>query len=165
MEFFVENMLYASGGIRSRSMGPVVTYADFTECFPFEDPLYMAKVTGAQLRRMMAYMLREETLTGGHTEFYQLSDGLRVVYSRPERAVVSLTFDGEEVEDREIFTVGMVEYHMRNVETGLGIPLSELERNGRIRMIAASCRELLDEYLTSHPHLGRSRDGRITILE
>ena len=158
-------MLYASGGIRSQSMGPIVTYADFTECFPFEDPLYMAKVTGAQLRRMMAYMLREETLTGGHTEFYQLSDGLRVVYSRPERAVVSLTFDGEEVEDREIFTVGMVEYHMRNVETGLGIPLSELERNGRIRMIAASCRELLDEYLTSHPHLGHPRDGRITILE
>ena len=158
-------MLFASGGIRSREMGPVVTYSDFTECFPFEDPLYMTKVTGAQLRRMLAFMLREEALAGGHTEFYQLSDGLRVTYSRSRGEVVSLTFDGDEVEDREIFTVGMAEYHMRNVETGLGIGTEELERNGRIRMIAASCREILDEYLTSHPHLGQGTDGRITVID
>lgn len=158
-------MLFASGGIRSGEMGPVVTYSDLTECFPFADPLYMAKVTGAQLRRMMAYMLREETLAGEHTEFYQLSDGLRVTYSRSAGTVTSLTFDGDEVEDREIFTVGMAEYHMRNVEKGLGISTEELERNGRIRMIAASCREILDEYLTAHPHLGHSVDGRITVTD
>ena len=158
-------MLFASGGIRSSEMGPVVTYSDFTACFPFEDPLYMAKITGAQLRRMFAYMLREEALGGAHTEFYQLSDGLRVVYSRSRGEVVSMTFDGEDVQDREIFTVGLAEYHMRNVEKGLGIAPEELEKNGKIRMIAASCREVLDEYLTSHPHLGQAADGRITVID
>ena len=158
-------MLFASGGIRSREMGPVVTYSDFTACFPFEDPLYMAKVTGAQLRRMFAFMLREETLDGAHTEFYQVSDGLRVTYSRSRGEVISLTFDGEDVEDREIFTVGLAEYHMKNVADGLGITTEELEKNGRIRMIAASCREILDEYLTSHPHLGHGVDGRIAVVE
>ena len=88
-----------------------------------------------------------------------------MTYSRSAGAVTSLTFDGDEVEDREIFTVGMAEYHMRNVEKGLGISTEELERNGRIRMIAASCREILDEYLTAHPHLGHSVDGRITVTD
>ena len=114
---------------------------------------------------MLAYMLREDTLTGGHTEFYQLSDGLRVTYSRSRGEVVSLTFDGDEVEDREIFTVGLAEYHMRNVAQGLGIPPEELERNGKIRMIAASCRDILDEYLSAHPHLGHPTDGRIRVIE
>ena len=75
-------MLFASGGIRTSALGPVVTYSDLTECFPFNDALFMAKVTGEQLRRMFVYMLRDETLDGGHTEFYQISDGLRVVYDR-----------------------------------------------------------------------------------
>ena len=158
-------MFFASGGIRSPSLGPVVTYSDFTECFPFTDPLYMAKVSGAQLKRMIAYMLRDETLSGAHTEFYQISDGLRAVYSRSRREVVSLTFDDDEVEDREIFTLGMAEYHMRNTAQGLGISAEEIERNGKIRMIAASCRDILDEYLTQHPHLGHAADGRITVID
>ena len=156
---------FASGGIRTPSLGPVVTYSDFSECIPFNDPLYMAKVTGAQLRRMIAYMLRDEAWSGAHTEFYQISDGLRAVYSRSRKEVLSLTFDGDEVEDREIYTLGMAEYHMRNAAAGVGVSTEEMERNGKIRMIAASCRELLDEYLTTHPHLGHPVDGRITVVE
>ena len=157
-------MLYASGGIRSEEMGPVVSYSDLTECCPFDDRLYAVKVTGGQLRRMFSYMLREETFEGAHTEFYQFSDGLRLTYSRRKKAILSFTFDDEEVEDRQIFTLGLAEYHMRNIGTGLGITPEELEHNGRIRLMAASCRDILDEYLTANPHLGHAVDGRITIL-
>ena len=158
-------MLFASGSIRTPSLGPVVTYSDLTECFPFADPLYMAKVTGAQLRRMFAFMLRDALWEGEHTEFYQISDGLRITYSREKREVLSMTFDEDELEDREIFTVGLAEDHLRNTEKGLGISAEELERNGKIRMIAASCRDILDEYLTGHPHLGHPTDGRITVTD
>ncbi len=157
-------MLFASGGIRTSALGPVVTYSDLTECFPFNDALFMAKVTGEQLRRMFVYMLRDEALDGGHTEFYQISDGLRVVYDRAKKEAVSLTFDGDEVENREILTVGLAEYHMRNLETCLGIRPEELERNGKIRLIAASIQDLLDEYLTANPHLGHPADGRISVI-
>jgi len=74
----VDIMLLGSGSIRADSLGPIVDYGKLKETFPYDDGIYMFKVTGAQLRRMMLYMLRDEAFAG-HTEFYQLSRGLRLV--------------------------------------------------------------------------------------
>ena len=51
--FGIDLMLMGSGAIRSYSLGPVVHYADLVECLPYDDAVYMLKVTGTQLERMI----------------------------------------------------------------------------------------------------------------
>lgn len=58
--FGIDLMLMGSGAIRSYSLGPVVHYADLVECLPYDDAVYMHKVTGAQLERMLRHVLRDE---------------------------------------------------------------------------------------------------------
>lgn len=53
-------MLIGSGSIRSEKLGPIVTYADLIEGFPYDDGVYMFKVTAGQLRKMLLYMVRDE---------------------------------------------------------------------------------------------------------
>ena len=80
----IDVMLIGSGSIRAEKLGPIVTYGDLIEGFPYDDGVYMFKVTGRQLRQMLHYMLREEAYTG-HTEFYQLPSTLRLRYDRASR--------------------------------------------------------------------------------
>ena len=73
-------MLLASGSVRNPELGPTVLFCDLCECFPYDDSLYMLKVTGAQFKQMITFMLRDEVWEGSHCEFYQLSAGMRVVW-------------------------------------------------------------------------------------
>ncbi len=50
-------MLIGSGSIRAEKLGPIVTYGDLIEGFPYDDGVFMFKVTGRQLRQMLHYML------------------------------------------------------------------------------------------------------------
>ena len=54
--------------------------------FPFDEATYMICVTGEQLERMVRRFLREEAFSGEHTEFYQLSLDMRVVWSLSQQA-------------------------------------------------------------------------------
>ena len=45
-----------------------------------------------QLKEMLKYMLRDETFDGGHTEFYQLSEGLYLEYDRKTHKIDKFTF-------------------------------------------------------------------------
>jgi 5'-nucleotidase len=77
----VDLMLLGSGSIRTEKMGPIVLYQDLVETFPYDGSITMIKVNGAQLTRMIRYFLRDEAFIGEHTEFYQVSNGMRIVYS------------------------------------------------------------------------------------
>ena len=90
-------MLLGSGSVRSAHLEPVVLYSDLTECFPYDDAVYMLAVTGAQLRRMLKHMLRDEVWQGAHTEFYQLSKGMRAVYDRQKHEFLELSYESEPV--------------------------------------------------------------------
>jgi len=92
--FGIDLMLMGSGAIRSYSLGPVVHYADLVECLPYDDAVYMLKVTGTQLERMIRHILRDEAFQGEHTEFYQFSHGMRIVWSRSGQVFRELTLDG-----------------------------------------------------------------------
>ena len=92
-------MFMGSGGIRLKEMGPLVTYGDFVACLPYDDPLYMLTVTGKQLRKMLMFMLRSEVWQGAHTEFYQLSKGIRIVYDRQNSQMMELSYRGIPVTD------------------------------------------------------------------
>ena len=73
-------MLHASGSLRSHSLGPIMTLKDLQEMEPFDEEVYRYVVTGSQFRHMMEYMLRDEAFDpNAHTEFYQFSEGMRIV--------------------------------------------------------------------------------------
>ena len=98
-------------------------------------------------------MLRDEAFNGDHTEFYQLSDGLHVTYDLKNHEMTKFTFEGKAIKDDDEFKLGLQKFHYNNIEGGFGIKLEELEKNGKSRIVATSCREVLEEYLTNNQHL------------
>lgn len=157
-------MLLGSGSIRNPTMGPIVLYSDLCECFPYDDPLYMVKVTGRQLMNMIRYMLRDEVLLGHHSEFYQFSDGLEVVYDSQLRQFQAFNFEGQPIDELKLYKIGLQKYHFANFEKFFAVPLDEVIENGNARVIATSCRTILDEYMSSQQNLDHEVCGRLIIL-
>ena len=160
----VDIMLLASGSVRRDTLGPIVMLSDLKEAFPFDDAAYLLSVRGSQLRRMLLYMLRDETWEGAHTEFYQFSSGLHAVYMKRTRSLLKLTYLGKEIEDDQLFTLGLQEYHYQNFEAAFNVPLAEIRKNGAPRMIATSCLTILEEYLSTHRRLDCKVGRRLRIL-
>ena len=157
--------LMASGSIRTEWMGPIVMLGDLNEGFPYDDAAYVVKISGAQLRRMLVYMMRDEVWEGVHCEFYQLSEGLRAVYSKKRHELLEFTYYGEEIPDDRIFTVGWQAFHFNNMGDSFRIDVKEIFANGRPRMVATSCRAVLEDYLTDHPRLDHRVGDRLIILD
>ena len=65
--------LVASGSIRGEELGPIVTKGDLSVCLPYDDSAHIVYMTGVQLKHALLHMLRDETLAGGHAEFFQVS--------------------------------------------------------------------------------------------
>jgi len=159
-------MLEASGSLRNPFLGPVMTLKDLQEMHPFDEEVYRYKVSGKQFRGMMRYMLRDESFdASAHTEFYQFSEGMRVVYDKKRKEVTSFTMYGREVSDDELLRVGMHQFHFKNLATGLGITEAEITRNGMPKVIATRSLGLLEEYFSSHPHLTAPAEQRLIIIE
>ncbi|MBR2828317.1 MAG: 5'-nucleotidase C-terminal domain-containing protein [Bacilli bacterium] len=146
-------MLLGSGSIRLEKMGPIVTLQDLMEVFPYDDSIHLLTVRGEQLRRMILYMLREEAFLGEHTEFYQFSEGLHATYDKKKKKLEKFTYQGKNIKDDDLFKVGFQKFHFQNMEDGFGITIKELEENGKVRIIATSCRDVLEEYLSNHQHI------------
>lgn len=161
--FGVDLMLMGSGAIRSYSLGPVVHYADLVECLPYDDAVYMLKVTGAQLERMLRHVLRDEAFQGEHTEFYQFSHGMHIVWSRSTQTFRTLTLDGEVLYADRLYTVAMQKYHYNNLKAFLNITLEEAEENGKTRVLSTSARDVVEEYLMVNQHLNRRVEGRLVV--
>ena len=163
----IDVMLIGSGSIRAQKLGPIVTYGDLIEGFPYDDGVFMFKVTGQQLRQMLHYMLREEAYTG-HTEFYQLPSTLRLRYDRRKGDFDYFTYCGKEVGkeigDDALFTVGLQNYHFKNIESFFNISYDTLCKLQKPRSVATSCQDILMEYFREHEMLDAAVDGRMTIL-
>lgn len=156
-------MLLGSGSIRKEKLGPIVVLQDLMEIFPYDDAIHMVNVSGKQLKSMILYMLRDEAFEGDHTEFYQFSSGLCVEYSKKEHKFIKFTFEAQDIEDDRMFKVGLQNYHYLNIEDGFNISLGELSVNGKSKMIASSCRDIVEEYFSENQHLDRDGVGRIII--
>lgn len=160
----LDMMFLASGSIRRQSVGPIMTYRDFVETFPFDDSCWMVNVNGIQLRKMIRYMLRDEVWEGAHTEFYQLSEGICITYDRNSHELTEFSFYGEPIEADRIFRIGFQDYHYQNLETIFQISMEGIRANGAPRRIATSCAEVLSEYLENHQLLDPKVEGRITVI-
>lgn len=156
-------MLVGSGSIRNTELGPIVLLSDLAECFPYNDPIYMCYIKGSQLRHMILYMLRDEALLGEHTEFYQFSEGLSAVYDKNTHSFVKFEYFGEPIEDDRVFTVGLQSYHFKNIDANFDITQEEISKNGKPRMVATDCQEILEEYLSEHQNIDHTVCGRIVI--
>ncbi len=156
-------MLLASGSIRGKELGPIVLYSDLVRILPFNDEIYRAVVKGNQLRRMMTHMLRPEVFTDAHTEFYQLSKGLRVEYDRTENRLLSLSYNGNEVKDEDTFTLGMQGFHLKNIGDFLNVPYEEIAENKRPTVIATNDVDVLDEYFSGHELIKLSSEKRLIL--
>ncbi len=159
----VDIFLLASGSIRVHEFGPVVTKGSFDECFPFDDSVHMMYWTGAQLRHAMLHMLRDKSLAGEHTEFYQFSHGLKLEYDEPTHTLLKLDFEGEPVEDERLYTIGLQDFHYKNLKDSFDLDHEEVEKDHPRRDIATSCVQILEEALQKGRHQKVELDGRMVI--
>ncbi len=157
-------MLMDSGAIRKKELGPIVEYQDMLENTPFDDVLWMLKVTGAQFKRMVMHILRDEAWEG-HTEFYQFSAGVRIVYRRSTRTIEEFRFRGKDITDDQELLIALQNYHYQNFDEFLGIPLADAAKNMKPRVIATSVNNIVEEYFSTHAGLDAHVEGRLVVLE
>ena len=157
-------MIMGSGAIRKKEMGPIVEYQDMVENTPFDDQLFMLKVTGKEFRHMIQYVMRDEAWEG-HTEFYQYSKGVRIVYRKSTHKLEELSFRGKEVTDDDEFLIALQNYHYNSFEEFFDVPIEPIKQRMRPRVVATSVNNIVEEYFTTHPGLDAHVEGRIVILE
>ena len=157
-------MMMGSGAIRKQEMGPIIEYQDMLENTPFDDKLWMFEVTGAQFRRIVQYVLRDEAWED-HTEFYQFSRGVHIQYRKSTHAIEQLQLNGNDIIDGQKILVAIQSYHFANFDDFLGVPLAEVEANMKPRVIASAVNNIFEEYISTHPGLDSHVEGRITVLE
>ncbi len=159
----VDIMMLGSGGIRVNSLGPSVTYGDFTACFPYDDNIMQLSVSGAQFKQMMLFMLRDEQWTE-HCEFYQISKGVEIEYIKNEKRFSKFDFMGKPVADDQILTVGIEKYHFINLEDFTSVSEEDVEQNAKARVISTSCNQIYEEYLSENQLLDADVEGRINVI-
>ena len=131
---------------------------------PFDDIIYMVEVTGAQFRRIVQYLMRDEAWVG-ETEFYQFSKGVKIVYRKSTHTIEELSFKGEPVTDDMMLKLGLQAYHFKNFDDFMGVPLEEVKQNMKPRVVATSQNNIIEEYFATNNGLDAHVEGRITILE
>ena len=156
-------MLVGSGSIRVSEMGPIVLLSDLTECLPYDDSAIALWVSGAQLKKMIAYMLRDEVWDGSHCEFFQFSKGVKVVYDRASRSFCEFSLNGKPIDECRIYKIGLQYYFYLNMMDFFSVSHSDVEQNGTPRRVATSCREVLDEYLSANQNIDHKIEGRLTV--
>ncbi len=155
--------LIGSGSVRKQRMGPIVTFQDFCECYPYDGKSYGIKVTGAQLKRMLLHIYRDDAWLGDHTEFYQLSKGMKVVYSKSKHKLLCCELNGEPIDDNKIYSLGIQEFHYNNLENFFNVSLAEIEENEKPIILTTSDVQTLLEYFEDNTHLGFDVDGRLIV--
>ena len=159
----LDMMLVGSGSIRVTELGPIVLLSNLTECIPYDDSAIALWVTGAQLKKMILYMLRDEVWDGSHCEFFQFSKGVRIVYNKSSHRLKEFSLHSEPIKDTKVYKVGLQYYFYLNIKDFFSISHEEVAENGKPRRVATSCREVLDEYLSCHQNMDHHISGRLKI--
>ncbi len=155
-------MLFGSGSLRKERMGPIVTYRDLTEMFPYEEAIVRVTLTGAQLKTALAHIFRPEALVpDAHTEAYQYSAGLRIVVDLAEKTVAELSFRGSPIADDRLFAVGLQDFHYKNMETFFGIDRESV----KAKVAATSSTSVIEEWLCRQELVTAPKDPRWISLE
>jgi 5'-nucleotidase/UDP-sugar diphosphatase len=155
-----EVMLVGSGSIRTQKMGPRVTLRDVHTCFPYDDTLTRYVITGAQLKKMFAHIMRPENRQG-EGECYQVNGRVRAVYEERRHELVSLSVVGAPVGDAKLYSICMQGYHFDNAERYLDTRREELTESPGAKVVATSAQQVLEEYLRTHQNMNRCVEARL----
>lgn len=161
----VDLFFMGSGSVRKTHLGPIVTFQDFSECYPYDGKSYGVKVTGAQLKKMLLHIYRDEAWLGDHTEFYQLSKGMHVIYSKSKHQLLKCELNGRKVEDDKIYVVGIQEFHYNNLQAFFNVTPEEVAANGKPVVLTTSDVQTLLGYFEENTHLGAEIECRLEVLE
>ena len=157
-------MLFGSGSIRKKELGPIIEYQDMLENTPFDDVCWMLEVTGEQWRRIIKHLMRDEAWVG-ETEFYQFSKGVRIKYNKTTKVLEELKFNGQDVTDDMRLKICVQNYHYKNFDEFFGVPLEEVVKNRKPRVVAVSVNNIVEEYFSTHQGLDARVEGRIELVE
>ena len=160
-------MFMGSGSIRKKEMGPVVEYQDMLENTPFDDALHMLEVTGDQLSRMLKFVFRDDCWqrADGDTEFYQYSKGFHVRYNRTTKEIEDLSLNGKPIGPADKVKIALQDFHYKNFDEFFGVPLEEVKKNMRPRVVATSVNNIVEEYFATNDGLDSHVEGRIEIVD
>jgi 5'-nucleotidase/UDP-sugar diphosphatase len=152
-------MFCASGSIRSKKLGPLVTMRDLLTCFPYDDALTRYTVTGEQLTRIFHCIMRKDN-RNGEGECFQVNGRVRAVYNDVESRLVSLEMDGTDIDPEKLYTICLQNYHAKNSGRYLDISQEELNAH-KTKVITTSSFEVLEEYLKNNQNISRQVEGRL----
>ncbi len=158
----VDIVFLGSGSIRTQEIGPIVMKKDLMQSVPYNETIYRLYVTGEQLRRMVRYILRDESFLD-KTEFYQFSVGFRIVYDRASRVLEGLSLNGAEIKDDDLFKLALPEFHFASIEAFLNVTSEEVSSYRKPKVLTTNATDLLEEYLDSHDMLRVSQERRLFI--
>ena len=157
-------VLIGSGTIRGKSLGPIVTLQDLMKTFPYHDLMIGFSMTGAQLRKTVKYLMRDDSFDETvHTEWFQFSNGFFCEYDRTAGEILRLMIDGKDVQDEAVYSVALQSYFYSDFESFLGVPVEEVEQNGRPRELASSAQNVLQEYFEDHDYIKAAGEQRLVI--
>ena len=160
----VDLAMISSGNIRGDKLGPIVTLQDLMEAYPYSNSVIGIRLTGEQLRRSVAFILRDEKLLDPqNSDIFQFSKGFYCEYDCSSHRILQLKMNGREVQDDDIFLVALEKYNVNIMEETLGISPEEAEQNGHAETLALEASNVLEEYLTSHDFIKLDGEPRLLI--
>ena len=160
----VDLVLIGSGSIRAESLGPIVTLEDFMEAFPYHDSMIGLNLSGALLRKIMVYLMREDAFDETvYSEWFQFSDGFFCEYDRGACKIIKLAINGRDVQDEELYNVAVQSHFFCSLEQFFGISLEEAEENGDPSELASSAQNVLIEFFDAHNHIKLDEEQRLLI--
>jgi 5'-nucleotidase len=156
-------MLVASGSIRTKELGPLVTMRDLLTCFPYNDVLTRYTVTGEQLTNVFLHIMRKDN-RNGEGECYQVNGRVRATYCDGEKRLVSLKIDGDDVDPTKHYTICLQNYHAKNSKAYLNVSPEELSAI-KTKVVSTSSFEVLEEYLKNNQNTSRHVEGRLVFQQ
>lgn len=150
----------ASGSIRSKELGPLVTLGNLMSCFPYDGVVTKFSVNGEKLKQIFSHIMKPENRTG-EGECYQVNRGVRAVYDEAGKELESLTIKEEPVQDEGCYTICLQDYHVSNSALYLNITHEELMQLSKPRVVTTSAREVLEEYLRNNQNILSRVEGRL----
>ena len=157
----IDLMLLGSGSIRKTQLGPILTYGDLFECMPYDDKIYLVRVTGEQFKQMVKHFI-EATKDGEHGEFYQLSHGFNITYDTASQTFEKFNFNSAPLDDELPISIAIQAFHHKNFEQFLGVKLADTP-GGNGMVIATSMDDVLEEYFAIANRPFAEVEGRLII--
>lgn len=158
----LDAMLLASSSTRCYYLDMTVTLQDLRESYPYDGKIYKLALSGSQLRRMMKHCLRDEVIVNWKETFYHTSKSMQVIYNY-DTGDISITINGKEIQDDELYQIGLQEFYFANSEIGFGMTTEELQEHGELRVASSDAFGTLKDYLSSNKNLGGPVDNRLII--